>query len=594
MPKMDEQTLKAYATARASVVAKGEDPESEAGWKLIQSLVGSPAKAPDESPALLANGNDQAADFLAALEAADAEENDDKAKRSAEAEKVERPREKARRTREKVMESIGQTDAVLAERIADEILHNLYCWSDSFGWMKWTGVKWERSNQETVTEEVRQHLINYVAEAIRSGSVDPAKQRDTISLLRVGRISAVVSLCKGMHHVQVRAEQFDTRHDLLNCPNGVVDLTTGELTAHDPELYLTKVTNVKYNPKAAHQDWDTALTALPKECAEWFQVKAGQGITGHRPSDDRMVILQGGGENGKSTMLDGIQEALGDYAVVVSDRVLLADPNSHPTELMDLRGARFALAEELPEEGKLSVKRLKAVVGTKVMKARYMRQDGVEWDATHSMFVSTNYMLHVQEVDHGTWRRLGLLKYPYKFLKPGQQPQNENEKPGDPNLRRRLERGLKQREAILAWLVAGARVWYDNDQVMPSMPDRMEEDTRAWRAESDLILAYWGERLVADSGCHVLSTDLMTDFNAWLEGRNHRHWSEKTFVARFKDHDETGNHGVEKSKIGRRPGLSRPEAAVEAANGRPVPAIYAAWVGVRFSTGEPVQGTLPE
>ena len=84
------------------------------------------------------------------------------------------------------------------------------------------------------------------------------------------------------------------------------------------------------------------------------------------------------------------------------ERVLIANPSDHPTELMTLRGARFALIEETPEARHLSVKRLKDTVGTPTMTARLIGKNNVTWEATHSLFLTTNYTPRVDETDHGT------------------------------------------------------------------------------------------------------------------------------------------------------------------------------------------------
>jgi putative DNA primase/helicase len=118
--------------------------------------------------------------------------------------------------------------------------------------------------------------------------------------------------------------------------------------------------------------------------------------------------------------MSGVQAVLGDYFLLASDRIMIADPSAHPTELMDLRGARLALIEETPEEGRLSVNRLKKVVGNPSITARRIRQDPVTFPATHTLFISTNYRPIVEETDHGTWRRLACLRFPYLFRKPGQ------------------------------------------------------------------------------------------------------------------------------------------------------------------------------
>jgi putative DNA primase/helicase len=123
-------------------------------------------------------------------------------------------------------------------------------------------------------------------------------------------------------------------------------------------------------------------------------------------------VQQGSGENGKTTFAGAVAAALGDYYTLVPDRVILGNPSDHPTELMTLRGARFALIEETPEARRLSVNRLKKVVGTPQITARLIRQDSVTFDAVHSLFLSTNYRPVIEEVDHGTWRRLAQLRFP--------------------------------------------------------------------------------------------------------------------------------------------------------------------------------------
>ena len=40
-------------------------------------------------------------------------------------------------------------------------------------------------------------------------------------------------------------------------------------------------------------------------------------MTGYRPDDDRVVVLHGEGENGKSTLLAGIRVAVGEHAAVI-------------------------------------------------------------------------------------------------------------------------------------------------------------------------------------------------------------------------------------------------------------------------------------
>ena len=158
-------------------------------------------------------------------------------------------------------------------------------------------------------------------------------------------------------------------------------------------------------PGATHPDWDKALTALPEEVRPWYQIRIGQGATGYVPPDDLVLINIGGGENGKTTVVQGIRHALGDYYVQVPVKALLGDHREHDTVMMAFRGARLAALEETPEEGRLNMQQVKAIT-TPQITGRLMRQDYINYDTTHATMVNTNHEPAVENADHGSLRRV--------------------------------------------------------------------------------------------------------------------------------------------------------------------------------------------
>jgi putative DNA primase/helicase len=470
-------------------------------------------------------------------------------------------------------------DAYIGERIADEYLAYRYLYTGAFGWMKFDGRRWKPVEEAIVGEVVRQGVIEFHRTEARSGA-DADRLKKISGLLSSHRLKAILWVAKG--YLAVEDEEFDAQPDLLNIRNGVVDLRDGTIGPHDPLLRFTKVTMVDYRPDAVHEDWQQALTALPAEVADWLQLRWGQGLTGHPAPDDVLVVLKGSGENGKTTLVDSVREAVGpDYAVVLPDRVLLARSGDHPTELMTLRGARLAFMEEFPELGHLNVKRLKDLHGTGRISARFICKDSVSWQVTHTMFVTTNYLPRVDESDHGTWRRLALVDFPYRYRKSHETLETPIDRLGDPDLRDRLRRGAGgQHEAILAWLVKGAVTWYQRDKKMPEPPESVRSATGVWRMSSDLLLRYMSDNLVFDPDAHVMAKELFEDFVEWLKASGHICWTDQNFSARFAQHPAVTAAGVEKQRGVRssRRGLCRsprPHSVV-------VPKQHAAWIGVRF------------
>lgn len=465
-------------------------------------------------------------------------------------------------------------DAHMAETVAHRALTR-FCWAGrGLGWMRYQGGRWIETNESAVAERVRRDLIDQHAREAHRGAETHRLQKLS-GLLSASRIRAIVKLCEGI--IERDPSLFDQQPDLLNVGNGVIDLRTGELLRHDADLLLTKITRVNYTPEAVADDWSNALRAVSDDVADWLQIRVGQAATGHPTSDDVLPILQGGGSNGKTTITGSISRVLGDHAVMVPERALMANKTDHPTELMPLRGARFALIEETPEARHLNVKRLKDAVGTPTMTARKISRDNVTWQTTHSLFITSNYVPRVDEVDHGTWRRLALVRFPHRFV-PAGEPRGPRDLPAVAGLRERLRDGRHgEHEAILAWIVAGARRWYAADRVIPPKPAAVVVDTQTWRADADLIWGYVTERLIFDAQRHVISTELFEDYCRWLAERGHKPVAEVTFSSRFEGHALVAEHHVPKRRIRAREGISRPSWGHAV-----VPKQYNAWLGVRF------------
>ena len=478
-------------------------------------------------------------------------------------------------------------DAYLGAWIAETVLKGRFVHHCGYGWMAFDGPRWAPVAETVVAEEVRKALIELHRSETESGA-EPARLQQILRMLTAAKIRAITYVVKLKLSSEV---PFDMNPDLLNAANGVVELRTGELRPHDPGLMFTKVASANYVPGATHPDWEQALAAVPEDAQDWLQLRMGQGITGYPVPDDRLVVFKGSGSNGKTTIVDAIREALGnDYAVTMPDRVLLARQGDHPTELMTLRGARLGFMEELPELGHLNAKRLKDLLGTGEMTARYIAKDTVSWKPTHTPVVTTNYLPRVDESDDGTWRRLVLLDFPYRYRRPGVELLNPYDRNGDPRLRERLRAGRGgQHEAILAWLIDGAVQWYQFDRRMPEDPPSVLQATAVWRKNSDVLSRYADERLVFDPQVQVVATELFEDFNDWLQANGHRPWSDQSFSARFAQHGEAIANEVAKKRSRRSPTLRlsrRPRGfrATGATPGSPVPPQFTAWVGIRFQT----------
>jgi putative DNA primase/helicase len=473
---------------------------------------------------------------------------------------------------------IGTTDdSSVAVWHSETHMKDNLAYNNAFGWLRYQKGRWEPVEKHVVVEMVRAVHEQLVRNAAGARSINVEELKRLQSLLAQPKIAKVVELLKGLVHVD--ADLFDTSPELLNVLNGVVNLRTGELLPHSPSQLLTKQVQTSYFKDATHKDWEAALEAIPEQERDWMRLRFGQGITGYPTPDDVLPILIGYGENGKSTIVVAIDNALGDYSTTVNERVLLANPSDHPTELMTLRGVRLGFIEELPEGKRLPVKRLKDVLGVEVLQARHVHKDNVRWKATHSLIVTTNYLPVVEEVDRATWRRLKVVRFPYTFVNSGK-PLGENERVGDPMLRQRLASSQDgQSEAVLRWLVQGAVDYFKNPNLLRTVPPRIEEETNAWRYEVDVIGKFIAEKLDFSESSNVMSTELFLAFNDHLMELELPLWSDQVFTKRFQNHELVRSNQVTKKRFSSRKGLSSPAGLQDLG-----PNQYMGWTGLKFKT----------
>jgi P4 family phage/plasmid primase-like protien len=502
------------------------------------------------------------------------------------------------------------TDAALAETLAAEVLDGAYVWAAGLEWLGWDGRRWAEVHEVTVIETVRSWAKDQFAQAaakLRAMEGEAAGEVDGWRpMLSASRIKAVLSLARGI--VERKPAEFDADPDLINTPSGVVNLMDGQLLPHDPDLLMTKITSGSYRPGFTHKDWTTALTALPVDIVPWFQARIGQAITGRTTPDGVVPILQGGGENGKGALTTGgLLFALGGYAMAASTKLFMSTKNEHSTERADLRGQRWMIAEELTEGRSIDVTALKQIADVERVRARKTHKDNVEFDTTHSLMATTNYVPVINETDHGTWRRLALVRFPFKFVKPGDPIVNpEYERRGDPTLKPRLkDNPTGQHDAMVTWAIEGAVRWYASvaeieaavqaGRELPAsvlnLPPRVVTDTLEWRVEADRILGFWHEMIDADPDAAVLAAELCDVFNAWLRANGHTPWAKETFGPRFAEHTETKTHRVTRSRTRQHGRIVRPPhhgLRWLAADGpeRKIPRVADVWAGLRYRIDE--------
>lgn len=425
------------------------------------------------------------------------------------------------------------TDLGHARRLAAVHGHRLRFIPAWRKWFTWDGRRWQldRTGEAArcakhIAGQLMEQAKNITDEKKRDKMIQAAKKAQSAYGIR-----AMLELAGTEPQIAVTPDDLDAHPHLLNTTTGVLDLTTGQVTAHDPALHLTKITGAGYNPDATAPTFTQFLERVQphQEMREFLARLLGHTLTG-QVLEHLMAILYGTGANGKTTLVEIVRKVLGDYAATTDPGLLIDRGEAHPTGIADLFGLRLAITYETDAGRRLAEGTIKRLTGGDRVKARRMREDFWEFDPTHSITMVTNHRPIVTGDDEGIWRRLRLI--PFNVVIPdGEQ---------DGKLPERLE---LEADGVLAWLVAGYRQYLERGL---AEPDSVRQATSQYRRDSDALGRFLNEHCVLNETIRVRSSALFSAWCQWCAAENLEAGTQTEFSTRLTD------RGYDKTKTGGR------------------------------------------
>lgn len=305
-------------------------------------------------------------------------------------------------------------------------------------------------------------------------------------------IEAALALAKKM--LTVNPDDLNADPWALNCQNGTVDLRTGKLRPHNPDDYITHCIPLNYVEGARSELFETMVARVTceegaehKPLAGFLQRWFGYCATGST-REQKFATHYGTGRNGKSTLLDTVAEVMNGYAATAAPGLMMSKGSErHPTEIADLNGRRMVTAHETGEGGVLREDFVKQATGSDKLKARFMRGDFFEFAPTHKLQLVTNYKPVIKGQDPGIWRRVMLVPYRARFGTVEEVATGKATCVRDTTI---MEKLALEKEAVLAWVVAGAVEWY-RDGLNP--PDVVLAASKDYQIEQDRMAQFIAE-----------------------------------------------------------------------------------------------------
>lgn len=429
--------------------------------------------------------------------------------------------------------SIGRTDTPKdklysfddmgnAERLSDAFQDHIRYNYTNKDWYYYDGRHWQQDCTgvicrlaDEVIEEMKHDLNVYLKQPC-----DPDEtEKQFMKHLKYSRSNRAkkAMLAETMHHVPITPKEFDGHNHLLCTPNGIIKLRTGELTEHDSQLYLSKMTLCEYTDHVDCPQWCAFLDQIfnhDTTLIRYIQKAIGYSLTGST-AEQCAFFCYGTGRNGKSTFLDTISAMMGDYAINIQPETIMVRHNTGngaSSDIARLKGARFVTSVEPNEGMRLNEGLIKQLTGGDKVTARYQYGSEFEFTPEFKLWMGTNHKPVIRGTDTGIWRRVHLI--PFLVTIP--------EDKVDKHLVHRLRQEMP---GILAWAVEGCLMWQREGL---EQPECVKAATKEYRQEMDVVSAFLDACCTLGEG-REKTADLYQTYVSWADENNEYKMSSRKF-----------------------------------------------------------------
>ena len=305
----------------------------------------------------------------------------------------------------------------------------------------------------------------------------------------------------------------------LNCNDITIDLTTLMYHQHNINDLCTKLAPVDYtaplNPQAV-ADWNNFISEIM--CHDNSMIEFIQRLFGYTLElsnrEECFAILYGNTtRNGKSTLLESVSGALGDYSKAVSSGTLSEKPTGKDAnpEIIDLIGAKLITCGELNAETLLNDTLLKALSGNDTISARLLfSNDILNLRITGKIFANCNELPPMKNDDLLNSQRIIVIPFDRHFE---EYEQNKDLK--------KIFAQPEYRAVILTWLIEGYKR-YLKYGLKANMPEKVKQAIENYRSEANTINQFLNDEDIFE---HIDEKDYsqavkITDINLYERYRN--------------------------------------------------------------------------
>jgi putative DNA primase/helicase len=394
----------------------------------------------------------------------------------------------------KSLESLNQLGFVKTHLKED------YIYIEGIGFYEWTDKRWDKVKDTQLKKELLSLLKGVLHE-------------DEITSYLVEGIFKLAQL-----------ELFITQETLnqsqgtkIVFQNGTYDFDKDlfEEDTYYKEEFNTKIINCNYI-EGDLTNWNNYLTTTFKdeeECIQLVQEMIGY-VLYPSCNFEKSFILYGSGSNGKSVLLNVIQNIIGEYN---TSFISMKDLEKSFVRV-NLLDKSLNISSEL-EPSIYSTENFKKIVSGESVEAQFKYKDSFHFKNKAKLLFAMNQLSFIKDVSDGLFRRLSIIPFNNKFT-------SENR---DINL---IDKLNTEKDHIAFWAIQGLKRLLLNKKF--TFVEIVDELNQEMKENSSPVIRFFNENLekVDDTGRWIIKSYLYELYTDWCKDNGNKPLNSNNF---FKD-----------------------------------------------------------
>ena len=227
-------------------------------------------------------------------------------------------------------------------------------------------------------------------------------------------IPAVKRLLEADERIQIRIRDFDQQPELLNTPDGTIDLRTGDKLSPTESHFISRITGLSPIDDKNGELCPNYMRHLQfisnndTDLIKYFELFSGYCLTGHIYLQE-FYTWSGFGANGKSMLYKIWHYIMGEYAgIAASGQFSIAGRMAHKEQDLRLMGRRLVVSEEVSN---WDLDKLKQFTDGGAISAREMHGKTTSFVPQFKLLFMTNNPPKLGSLDYGVERRLKMITF---------------------------------------------------------------------------------------------------------------------------------------------------------------------------------------